>query len=85
MHAGPSAPMPVSVAYAHCLPAPVRAPIACPVPNLPTMEHGWMVPQEVKNANFLASTHDPLPKFLHIKPSLAQQPKNLETVAAPEF
>jgi len=65
------APMPVSISSvcnAHCLPAPVCAPIACPVPSQCPVSLLWhmagKVPREKKNANFLASTHYPLPKFL---------------------
>jgi len=55
------------------------APVACPVPtampNLPAVAHGRPIPREMKNANFLAPTHEHLPKFLHVKPSL-EHPKN---------
>jgi len=37
MHVGPSAPTPASVVSAHCPPAPVCAPLACPVPSA----HVW--------------------------------------------
>jgi len=66
MRAGTSAPTPVFIASAHCQPALVCAPLACPVPNLPAVAHGRPVPRETKNANFCT----PLPHFWHLKPSV---------------
>jgi len=83
MRAGPSAPTPVSIVTAHWPPAPVWAPIACPlpiaVPNLPAVAHGRPVLRETKNANFLASTHYPLPQIFARKTI----PENLETMSPP--
>jgi len=71
MHVGPSAPTPVSIAPAHCPPAPVCVPslfrahrsaqLAC--------RGAWLAgpAEKRKNVNFLASTHDSLPKYLHVK------------------
>jgi len=55
MRAGPSAPTPVSIAFAHCPTASVCAPsllVPILVPNLPAVVHSRQVPRETKNAIF---------------------------------
>jgi len=67
MRAGPSALTPVSIASAHCPPAPVCAPIECPVPialhNLPAWRMDGRSREKQKMPIFWNLLMTPPPNF----------------------